>query len=51
LITLEDQIVVVNCRLILGDDGFYFYLEPGIEIGRGFDRTPTDLEMIAWGKE
>jgi len=48
VLTKDQKIVALDCRVTIDDNSVYRHPEFGIEVPRDMDRPPTELEKIAW---
>ena len=48
ILTREQSIVALDCRVVIDDNSVHLHPEFGIELPRDIDRSPTELEKIAW---
>jgi len=44
----DQKIVALDCRVTIDDNSVHRHPEFGIEVPRDMDRSPTELEKIAW---
>jgi len=48
VLTKDQKIVALDCRVTIDDNSVHRHPELGIEVPRDMDRSPTELEKIAW---
>jgi succinyl-CoA synthetase beta subunit len=51
VLSKDDRLTAVDCRITIDDYAIYRQPELGIEVAREFDRPPSELEKIAWNVE
>ncbi|MCD6454948.1 MAG: acetate--CoA ligase family protein [Candidatus Aminicenantes bacterium] len=51
VITVDGEVVALDCHITIDDYAVYRHSDLGIEIAREFDRPPTELEKIAYKVE